>query len=295
MLIIAVGITVAVVTMAVSEHFLHTKPTVRDSFRNVDCGTGSRSDNTVGSPHGFVIHGIEVLKVNENVTEVIDVENWRVDNSRVLRWIVSLFEWNSSVSSTKSSIQKPGGSRSRIYKVFEVEPMKEKEVHNSSKDARLSEAATTIIGSNRGLYYSLKLSTVGGYITTAIGKQDHYYYYACCVRFLERKNISRKGVKRSRRVQEFFLLLLHREEYMSTADMLCDYILILLMYLVNAAMFTLVLLRIAVNTASTARFKSRYYYFVRVFVLLVLKQFVLLALWSKVNTAIEAVSTASCA
>ncbi|GKC51922.1 hypothetical protein Tco_1074667 [Tanacetum coccineum] len=32
---------------------------------------------------------------NEKVTEVIDVENWRVDNSRLLRWIVSLFEWNS--------------------------------------------------------------------------------------------------------------------------------------------------------------------------------------------------------
>ncbi|GJZ53020.1 hypothetical protein Tco_0607905 [Tanacetum coccineum] len=65
-----------------------------------------------------------------------------------------------------------------------------------------------------------------------------------------------EGVYRS-----LFLLLLHRKEYMSTADMvkiggfwgtLCDYILILLMYLVNAAMFTLVLLRIAVNTASTA-------------------------------------------
>ncbi|GJV13980.1 hypothetical protein Tco_1359303 [Tanacetum coccineum] len=91
----------------------------------------------------------------------------------------------------------PGGSRSRIYKVFEVKPMKEKEVlwggagwsggvellslecevmssggvHNSSKDARLSEAAATIIGSNRGLYYSLKLSTIGVYITTALGKQ----------------------------------------------------------------------------------------------------------------------------
>ncbi|GJU28554.1 hypothetical protein Tco_1167175 [Tanacetum coccineum] len=102
-------------------------------------------------------------------------------------------------------ILEPGGSRSRIYKVFEVEPMKEKEedtmvrsvfgsfgivvicfgknpnssrvwsflgvVHNSSKDARLSEAAATIIGSNRGLYYSLKLSTIGVYITTALGKQ----------------------------------------------------------------------------------------------------------------------------
>ncbi|GKC16628.1 ribonuclease H-like domain-containing protein, partial [Tanacetum coccineum] len=44
-------------------------------------------------------------------------------------------------------------------------------VHNSSKDARLSEAAASIIGSNRGLYYSLKLSTVGVYITTAIGNQ----------------------------------------------------------------------------------------------------------------------------
>ncbi|GJT95787.1 hypothetical protein Tco_1091305 [Tanacetum coccineum] len=89
-------------------------------------------------------------------------------------------------------VSEPGGSRSRIYKVFEVEPMKEKEedtmvrsifgsfgtrqcwkaagivviwlgknpnssrvwqflgvVHNSYKDARLSKAAATIIGSNR--------------------------------------------------------------------------------------------------------------------------------------------------
>ncbi|GKB93426.1 hypothetical protein Tco_0979563 [Tanacetum coccineum] len=44
-------------------------------FRNGYCGTGSQSDNMVGSPHGFVIHGIEVLKGNEKVTEVIDVEN----------------------------------------------------------------------------------------------------------------------------------------------------------------------------------------------------------------------------
>ncbi|GJT47085.1 hypothetical protein Tco_0955800 [Tanacetum coccineum] len=74
-------------------------------FRNGDCGTGSQSDNTVGSPHGFIIHGIEILKGNEKVMEVIDVENWRLDNSQVLRWIVSLFEWNSFVLSTKSSIQ----------------------------------------------------------------------------------------------------------------------------------------------------------------------------------------------
>ncbi|GJT75203.1 hypothetical protein Tco_1041928 [Tanacetum coccineum] len=37
-----------------------------------------------GNPHGFVIHGIEVLKGDEKVTEVIDVKNWRVDNSRLL-------------------------------------------------------------------------------------------------------------------------------------------------------------------------------------------------------------------
>ncbi|GJY95985.1 hypothetical protein Tco_0512346 [Tanacetum coccineum] len=37
--------------------------------------------------------------------EVVDVENWRIDNSRVFRWTVSLIEWNSSVSSTTSSIQ----------------------------------------------------------------------------------------------------------------------------------------------------------------------------------------------
>ncbi|GJX57706.1 hypothetical protein Tco_0287603, partial [Tanacetum coccineum] len=73
-------------------------------FRNSDCRTESRRDNTVGRTHGFVIHRIEVFKGNEKVMEVIDVENWRIDNSRVLRRVVSLIEWNSSVSSTKSSI-----------------------------------------------------------------------------------------------------------------------------------------------------------------------------------------------
>ncbi|GJS41179.1 hypothetical protein Tco_0566222 [Tanacetum coccineum] len=60
-------------------------------FMNGDYGTGSHSDNTVSSPHGFVIHGIEVWKGNEKVMEVINVENWRVDNSQLLRWVVSLF------------------------------------------------------------------------------------------------------------------------------------------------------------------------------------------------------------
>ncbi|GJX18319.1 hypothetical protein Tco_0219151 [Tanacetum coccineum] len=74
-------------------------------FKNYDCGTGSRSHNTVDSLHGFIIHRIEVLKGNEKVMEVIDVKNWQIDNSRMLRRIDSLIEWNSSVSSTKSSIQ----------------------------------------------------------------------------------------------------------------------------------------------------------------------------------------------
>ncbi|GJZ94323.1 hypothetical protein Tco_0666526 [Tanacetum coccineum] len=74
-------------------------------FRNGDCGTESQSDNTVGSPRGFIINWIVISKNIKEVTEVIDVENWQIDNSRVLRWIVSLFEWNSSVSLTKSSIQ----------------------------------------------------------------------------------------------------------------------------------------------------------------------------------------------
>nr|GEU74564.1 hypothetical protein [Tanacetum cinerariifolium] len=44
-------------------------------FRMCDCETESRSDNMVGSPHGFVIYRIEVLKGNEKVMEVIDVKN----------------------------------------------------------------------------------------------------------------------------------------------------------------------------------------------------------------------------
>ncbi|GKD11897.1 hypothetical protein Tco_1196304, partial [Tanacetum coccineum] len=74
-------------------------------FRNSDCGIDSWSDNMVDSPHGFIIHEIEVFEGSEEVTEVIDVENWQIDNSQVLRWVISLIEWNSSISSMKSSIQ----------------------------------------------------------------------------------------------------------------------------------------------------------------------------------------------
>ncbi|GJT85619.1 hypothetical protein Tco_1067336 [Tanacetum coccineum] len=57
-------------------------------FRNDDYGTRSRSDNTVDSPHGFIIHGIIISKNIKEVTKIIDVENWQIDNSRVLMWIV---------------------------------------------------------------------------------------------------------------------------------------------------------------------------------------------------------------
>ncbi|GJR23331.1 putative reverse transcriptase domain-containing protein [Tanacetum coccineum] len=105
-----------IVTMTISEHFLHTKPSIDSeefvivfmrigfgstielisfdegqvvtfdskfvsSFKNSDCGTGSRSDNTVSGPHGFIIYWEKIFKSIKNVTEVVDVENWRIDNS----------------------------------------------------------------------------------------------------------------------------------------------------------------------------------------------------------------------
>ncbi|GJW30786.1 hypothetical protein Tco_0047661 [Tanacetum coccineum] len=35
---------------------------------------------------------IEIFENHEKVTELVDVENWRIINSRVLRWVVSLIE-----------------------------------------------------------------------------------------------------------------------------------------------------------------------------------------------------------
>nr|GEX33667.1 hypothetical protein [Tanacetum cinerariifolium] len=70
-------------------------------FRNSDRGTGSGSDNTVGSPHGFIIHWIIISKNIKKVMEVIDVENWRIDNSRVLR--VLFGNYHVAVTSVKGS------------------------------------------------------------------------------------------------------------------------------------------------------------------------------------------------
>ncbi|GJX82643.1 hypothetical protein Tco_0332124 [Tanacetum coccineum] len=61
-------------------------------FRNVDCGTGSWSDNMVGSPHGFIIHWIVVSKNIKKVFESlgIDVEYYGIDNYRRLLWWIVL-------------------------------------------------------------------------------------------------------------------------------------------------------------------------------------------------------------
>ncbi|GJR22471.1 hypothetical protein Tco_0970998 [Tanacetum coccineum] len=97
-------------------------------FKNINCRTGSQSDNTVGSPHGFIIHWIIISKNIKEVTEVIDVENWQIDNSRVLRWIVSLIEGNSSVLWTKSLISITYNLEAKTYfftldyQRFEVNP-----------------------------------------------------------------------------------------------------------------------------------------------------------------------------
>nr|GEU75204.1 hypothetical protein [Tanacetum cinerariifolium] len=74
-------------------------------FRNGDCGIGSQSDNTVSNPHGFIIHWIVIFKDIRKVTEIVDVKNWSVNNFWLCRWCVSLFKWNSPVSSMKYSIQ----------------------------------------------------------------------------------------------------------------------------------------------------------------------------------------------
>nr|GEU87429.1 hypothetical protein [Tanacetum cinerariifolium] len=50
------------------------------AFRNSNCGTGSRSDKTVDSPHGFVIYRVIVLKGIEKVTKVVEIKDWNVDS-----------------------------------------------------------------------------------------------------------------------------------------------------------------------------------------------------------------------
>ncbi|GKB37483.1 putative nucleotidyltransferase, ribonuclease H [Tanacetum coccineum] len=116
-----------IVTMAVSEHFLHTKPSIgsvlvlpsnwfslmrvkwltlmENSFAvsrmviaEPGVGATTRSADHMDSHHDM---SIVIRKIIKEVTKIIDVENWRIDNSRVLRWIVSLFKWYIFVSLMK--------------------------------------------------------------------------------------------------------------------------------------------------------------------------------------------------
>nr|GFA85107.1 retrovirus-related Pol polyprotein from transposon TNT 1-94 [Tanacetum cinerariifolium] len=54
-------------------------------FENHECRTRIQSDNTVSSPHGFIVPWIVISKNIKKVTKVIDVDNWWINNSRVLR------------------------------------------------------------------------------------------------------------------------------------------------------------------------------------------------------------------
>ncbi|GJY25636.1 hypothetical protein Tco_0400362 [Tanacetum coccineum] len=75
-------------------------------FRNGDCMTGSRGDYSVGCPHGFIIHRIKIFsKKYKKVKEMIDIKNRWVDYSWVFWSYVPSFDWDSPVSSTKSTIK----------------------------------------------------------------------------------------------------------------------------------------------------------------------------------------------
>nr|GEW73645.1 hypothetical protein [Tanacetum cinerariifolium] len=65
----------------------------------------SRSDNTVDSPHGFIINWIVSFKNIKKATEIVDIKNGKIDNSWLCWSFVSSFEWDSPVSLTKSTIK----------------------------------------------------------------------------------------------------------------------------------------------------------------------------------------------
>nr|GEV04341.1 zinc finger, CCHC-type [Tanacetum cinerariifolium] len=85
-------------------------------FRNGDCGTRSRSDNTIGSPHGFIIYGIEIFKGNEKVTE-----GTLLFRQRILRFRVHSGSGNGSTSlelEARNSFEIPG-SGAKNFDVFQ--------------------------------------------------------------------------------------------------------------------------------------------------------------------------------
>ncbi|GJZ50577.1 hypothetical protein Tco_0604767 [Tanacetum coccineum] len=93
---IGFGSTIKLVSFNKSQVVTVNRKFIR-GFRNSDCRP-SWSGINVSSPHGFIIHWIEIFENHEKVTKVVDVENWRIENSQVLRWVVSLIERNSPVS-----------------------------------------------------------------------------------------------------------------------------------------------------------------------------------------------------
>ncbi|GJZ56845.1 ALP1-like protein [Tanacetum coccineum] len=74
-------------------------------FRNSDCGTGSQSNNKVSSPYGFIIHWVKVFKSNKKVTKVVDVENWRIDNSQVQVMVQQVQNWKHVYASKGEFVQ----------------------------------------------------------------------------------------------------------------------------------------------------------------------------------------------
>nr|GEY13094.1 hypothetical protein [Tanacetum cinerariifolium] len=111
-------------------------------LQNGDCETRSQSDNMVGSPYGFTIHWIVISKNIKEVTKIIDVENWQIDNSRVLRWIVSLFQWNSFVSLIKSLIQSTFSDEIPLPEYFPT-ASEERFLLLSKRDTPAEEVCTT--------------------------------------------------------------------------------------------------------------------------------------------------------
>ncbi|GKC41350.1 hypothetical protein Tco_1059072, partial [Tanacetum coccineum] len=66
---------------------------VVSGFKNSDRGTGSQSDNTVGNPHGFIIHWIVILKNIKKVTEYgVLLRSWLFDIDSSKRVVFMLGE-----------------------------------------------------------------------------------------------------------------------------------------------------------------------------------------------------------
>nr|GEU51211.1 hypothetical protein [Tanacetum cinerariifolium] len=115
-----------IMTMAVSEHFFHTRPSIGYRFifllregsnfseKSVKKSWGKESANESGSKFILCFYSsfVELIQpcfaspVSDRGNTIRRTASFLVDNSRVLKWIVSMVEWNSYVSLTKYLIQK---------------------------------------------------------------------------------------------------------------------------------------------------------------------------------------------